>query len=123
MKGMIEKEEHMDALGTAEEYTKCFPDMDTAALIFLRADGWEQLCVRNDYLKSKAIKKIVLLVADSKTEPEVMEAAEAKKAEAVRLCERGNLKLYKMRALKQVWEKSVEGAGEGAGDEGGEEKQ
>ena len=63
----------MDALATAEEYCKCFPYMDTAALVFLLADGWEQLCVRNDYLKSKTIKKIVLLVADSKTEPEVME--------------------------------------------------
>lgn len=78
---MIEKEEHLDALSMVEEYSKAFPYMDTASLVFLLADAWEQLCTMNDFSLSKSRKKIVLLVADSKTEPEVMEAAEGKRDE------------------------------------------
>ncbi|GMI05162.1 hypothetical protein TrVE_jg12412 [Triparma verrucosa] len=117
LKKMIEEESHMDALEATEEYTRCFPYMKTSSLIFLVTQGWEQLCTRNDYLKSKAEKKVTALVADSKTEPEVMDAAVAKREEAGRICTRGNLKLYKMRALKLVWEKKEAGDVEGGDEE------
>ena len=68
-------------------------------------------------MKSKAEKKVTALVADSKTEPEVMDAAVAKREEAGRICTRGNLKLYKMRALKLVWEKKEAGDVEGGDEE------
>ena len=95
----------MDTLTAIQGYMSCFPYMKTHALVLSLNTSWEQVCKRNDLLKDKTHKRILQLKADAKAEAEVVEKAEAAKADAIATCTRGNLVLYRMRALKKVYER------------------
>jgi len=109
LKALVEAEQLMEALDQAQEYSKCFPYMKHSTLIFQIAALWELVCAKYQYAKDKCIKKIVAITADSKAEPEVLEAAQAKKEEAGRFCQRANVQLYSLRALKEVYMKKESG--------------
>ena len=104
LKKMVEDEEIFEALETVEEYTKCYAYMKTATLIFLLVTAWETFATRCQQVTNKAISKIVKLTADSKAEPEDMEAAQAAKE----VCERGKFPAWPpvtvlCSTIYQVW--------------------
>jgi len=94
LRSLVEEEKHIEALIASQEYSKCFPYMKHSTLVFQIAALWELLSAKYQYVKDKCTKKIVALTADSKTEPEVMDAAQAKREDAAKLLQRSNIKLY-----------------------------
>ncbi|GMH68052.1 hypothetical protein TrRE_jg4683 [Triparma retinervis] len=123
LKELVVADKVFDALVMIENYTTCFPYMETSALIFMLSDGWEIYAKRAQQVVSKAISAIAKIVADGN---KAAEGAEEKAKDHKENCEdartRTNIKLYKMRALRKVWDQKVNGGGGEEGGKEGEEK-
>ncbi len=96
----------MEALTLMESYLSCYPYMSHTSLVVLLATAVEHLRLRNEVLLDKSVKKIIVLKADTKADPEVVEAAEAKRDAAQRTCIKTNIKAYKMRQLREIYVKA-----------------
>ena len=60
---------------TIQSYTHCYPYMDTFTLIQNVHQAWELLSELYDTEKSIARRKVILLKADNKTDPDILNAA------------------------------------------------
>ena len=118
LKQLVVGDSHFEALIMIENYTKCFPYMETSTLIFLLADSWEIFAKRAQCVVSKAISAIAKVVADGNKAAEgAEEKANAHKASCEAAKARVNIKLYKMRALRKVWDEKVNGGEKKEGEE------
>ena len=95
--------------------------MDHHAFVLKLAIVYEALAARNTVSRDKLEKKLILLKADAKCEPEILAAGTAKYDESMRIYVRTNVELFKMRALKNVYLKRAEVAGGEEKKDGGEE--
>ena len=93
----------MDVLSLCESYMTTFPYMKHSALVYLLAGAWEVLSTRNSSQFDKLRKKVLVILADAKADPEVIAAAEGKRDAANKICIRSNQKVVKMRALKDIY--------------------
>lgn len=62
-------------------YTKCYPYMDSRALITKCADAWEALSARNHAARQYISRKVMAMKMDPKADPNVLEHLEALKVD------------------------------------------
>ena len=81
----------------------CLPYMKHSALIYLLVSTWETLATRNAAVADKLRKKLMMLKADAKADPDAVAAIELKRDLQAKVCTVSDLKVVKMRVLKDIY--------------------